>query len=205
MEQGIHYKKEVIGIDTEKREVLFSDGSGIQYTYLVSSLPLNQMPGLVKGTPTDVADAATRLAYSKVSIVSIGFHRPDAAKHLWMYVYDKDILAARINSPSIKSPANAPEGCSSLQFEIYHGAGDAVSKERILENTCYAIKKMGFAEEGDILFMDYRLLPYGNVIFYKGMEKDREIVRAYMRKRGIRMIGRFGEWDEGGRTRRSFR
>lgn len=34
---------------------------------------------------------------------------------------------------------------------------------------------------------------YGNVIFYKGMENDRKVEKDYVQRKGIEVIGRFGE------------
>lgn len=50
-----------------------------------------------------------------------------------MYIYDEDIKSARINSPSIKSPNNVPEGCSSMQFEIYHPKDEILDEEAIID------------------------------------------------------------------------
>lgn len=153
------------------------------------------MPFLIKETPDNVKEVAKKLIYTKISIVSVAFKKSDIPKYLWMYVYDPDIMAARINSPSMKSKYNAPEGYSSMQFEIYHRNDEVVNEDLILENVKYSIKKMNFCEEKDILFMDYRILPFGNVIFYNGMEKDRELVKKYIKNKGIQLIGRFGQWD----------
>ena len=54
---------------------------------------------------------------------------------------------------------------------------------------------MELASEEDILFMDYRYLPYGNVIFENGMETYREKVKGYFERQGVRLIGRFGKWE----------
>jgi protoporphyrinogen oxidase len=84
---------------------------------------------------------------------------------LWFYIYDEDIMAARVNSPSIKSKENVPPGCSSMQFEIYHHPEEIINREALIENTIQGIRKMNLCHEDDILFVDYRLLPYGNVLF----------------------------------------
>lgn len=193
--EKIHCNKTVVQINPEEKQIVFADGESICYEKLVSSLPLCEMAYLVKNTPPRIKEAADRLSYSKISIVSVGFNRPDIARYLWMYVYDDDILTARINSPSIKSPHNAPTGCSSLQFEIYHDNHYIPDEKSILKNVEYTLQKMHICQERDILFMDYRLLPYGNVIFYNGMEQDRALIKDYMLSKGIQLIGRFGEWD----------
>ena len=51
--------------------------------------------------------------------ISVGLKTKNIPPYLWWYIYDEDILPARVYSPSLKSPDNVPEGCSSLQMEVY--------------------------------------------------------------------------------------
>lgn len=208
----IHLSKEAVSIDTESKVIEFSDGETISYDYLFTSIPLPKLIEIIKAKDEAVIENAKELSASSISIVSVGFNKPDVAKYLWMYVYDEDIKTARIYSPSLKSPNNVPDGCSSLQFEIYHNPGKELLKEGkskslsaneeyipekndILENVRYSIKKMNLCNDSDIAFMDYRYLPYGNVIFYKGMEEHRQVCRDFLNGNDIYGIGRFGEWD----------
>jgi len=149
----------------------------------------------VDDAPAEIKALAEELKASKISIVSVGFNNPDVARWLWFYVYDRDILAARVNSPSRKSPANAPAGASSLQFEVYHSRESEPDRDEILENVRMSLLDMKLCSKSDIKFMDYRLIPYGNVIFFKGMEAIRDEVKRYLNGNGISLIGRFGEWD----------
>lgn len=187
--------KEVVCVDLERKELAFRDGTTFRYEKLASSIPLPELVKVTKNVPVSVKDAADKLTASKISLVSVGFNKKDVPKSIWFYIYDEDIMAARVNSPSMKSPKNAPENCSSLQFEIYHAPDAVIDPSKIVENTKYALQKMRLCEEADILFMDYRLLDYGNVIFWNGMEKEREIVRNYYDAQGVDLIGRFGEWE----------
>ena len=191
----ISCNKKAVWIDLNEKCVRFEDGTECQYNHLVSSLPLPKLVECIHNVPQNIANSASRLVATKVSLVSIGFNKPDIARWLWFYIYDTDIMAARVNSPSKKSADNAPEGCSSLQFEIYHYPDEEINPEAIVENVRYALKKMGICEEQDIIFMDYRLLPYGNVIFTLDMEKDRDLVKGYLEDFDVKTIGRFGEWD----------
>ena len=54
---------------------------------------------------------------------------------------------------------------------------------------------MGLAAADDILFIDHRRLPYGNVVFDLGMEARRNRVRAWVESQKVEVAGRFGEWD----------
>lgn len=192
----VNLKKKAIQINLNENWVKFSDGTRCYYNKLISSIPLPVLIEAICDPPLKIKECAKKLAATKISLVSIGFNKPDIPKWLWFYIYDKDIMAARVNSPSIKSCKNIPnEKCSSLQFEIYHNPNDTINPEQIIENTRYALRKMNLCNEDDIIFMDYRFLPFGNVIFELGMEGNRDICKNYLKSNGVELIGRFGEWD----------
>src|SRR5690606_40768925 len=116
---------------------------------------------------------------------------------LWVYIYDTDILASRAYSPSIKSPHNAPEGCSSLQFEIYssRASGHGLGADELVEGCIEAVETMGLALRDEIVLAHHKHLPFGNVVFDIGMEERRDTVRDWVTSQGILLAGRFGEWD----------
>jgi protoporphyrinogen oxidase len=184
-----------VAIDSAARTVRFDNGAVARYRTLVSTLPLPVLARIATDAPQEVRAAAEQLKATSIDLVSVGFNKP-LVKDLWFYIYDDDILASRAYSPSVKSPENAPAGCSSLQFEIYsrgeHSRFDAAT---LKDNTRYALAKMGIAEAGDILFVDHRTLRFGNVIFDRGMEAHRGRVLDWARGAGIASCGRFGEWD----------
>ena len=191
----IVYGKKAIRINLKTKKIMFNDGTFCHYEKLASSIPLPELAAITEDIPTELRKTAGQLKASKISLVSVGFNRKDIPKSLWFYIYDDDILAARVNSPSMKSENNAPLGCSSLQFEIYHSPDEVISKGWIIENTKYALSKMKLCKEKDILFIDYRLLDYGNVIFENEMEEKRDKIKKFYEEQGIDLIGRFGEWE----------
>jgi protoporphyrinogen oxidase len=138
---------------------------------------------------------ASRFVATSIDLVSIGIDSPKEFP-LWLYIYDDDILASRVHSPSRKSPDNVPAGCSSLQFEIYtRGTESRFTKEQVLENTRFALGKLRLCDPAQVRFYDHRRLNYGNVIFYRSMESDRAVVLAYAAEHGVASCGRFGKWD----------
>ena len=193
----IKLNKEACAINPESKEITFDDGTIESYENLVSSLPIPHMIELLPNVPQEVVTASEKLLPSSVAIVSLGFNKPDLAKHLWYYIYDEEFLPARCYSPSIKSPDNAPDGCSSVQFEVYFSnrkdlalKGDALI-DHIISNGI----QMGLFTKEDIVVKDARILPYGNIIFYEGMEADRQIVLDYLASLNIYGVGRFGKWE----------
>ena len=189
----IRYGKEVTNIDTTKKTVKTSDNTTYHFTRLISTLPLNLYPSLMPGMPEDIKEAARMLKATSGYHVSIALKTKDIPPYLWWYIYDEDILAARVYSPSLKSPNNAPEGCSSLQMEVYC-AENAFTEQELKERTVGKLIEIGIIKEEDILFTDIGFEAYANVIFDKNIYVCREKVRKYLISQGIEPIGRFGEW-----------
>ena len=195
-ECNIVLNKKAVSVDTELKQVQFEDGSKEDYEYLVSSLPLPYLISCLQNVPSEVQKASEKLFSTSVAIVSLGFNKPDIPKHLWYYIYDEDFLSARCYSPSMKSPDNAPEECSSIQFEIYFSREKplALQGDALLEHIVDKGSEMGLFDKKDIIVKDIRILPYGNVVFYNGMEEDRKIIHRYLDSVHIHCIGRFGKW-----------
>lgn len=194
---NIQLNHRVVQIDAHNKNIFFENGKQVFYETLISSLPLPLIISLLQGCPTEVQKAANNLCATSVCLVSVGFNKEIDIPSLWFYVYDEDIPFARAYSPSMKSKNNAPEGKSSLQFEIYYSKNNPLqfSDNELQEKVIDAIEKMDIASKLDIEIIDTRHLDYANVVFYNGMEHDRKIVLDYLGKLKIKSIGRFGEWD----------
>ncbi|WP_026888273.1 protoporphyrinogen/coproporphyrinogen oxidase [Clostridium beijerinckii] len=193
----IKLDKKVILIDGKHNYVEFYDGSKVYYENLISSIPLPELIKVLKDVPNEIINASKKLIATSMKTVSVGFNRPNVSDKLWFYIYDENILPARAHSPNLKSSNNAPYGCSSMQFEIYESPYKKIDMTD--SNLCEHIKKsmvnMKIADNNDILFIDVKDVQYANIVFYKDIYKNREIVHKYLEKVGIHYIGRFGEWD----------
>lgn len=190
---NIAYGKLVTKIDPI-RKVVFAGDEEYEYNRLISSLPLPEIIKMIENVPECVKEACSKLECTCGYHVSIALKTKNIPPYLWWYIYDEDILSARVHSPSLKSPDNAPEGCSSLQMEVYCKQGEYSEKE-ILDRTVGKLVEHGIINKDDILFTHLGYEPYANVIFTKPIYESRKIVRDWLREQGIETIGRFGEWD----------
>ena len=192
----IRLNKKAVRIDTAAKQVEFADGTAENYDNLISSLPLPEIIKMISDVPENVQNAAKQLRWTCGYQVSLGFNRPDVAKYLWFYIYDEDVPPARVYSPNLKSPDNTPDGCSSLQAEIFFANGVNIpDKDKILQQTVSKLKEIcGFADD-DIVVKDIRFEPYANIIFTPEIYESRKVVREWLQAQGIKTIGRFGEWD----------
>ena len=190
----LHLNKRAAHIDIQHKTVTFADGMVEKYNELYSSVPLPEMIKMLDNAPDNIIEMSERLEHTGVALVSIGLDCKDFEK-FWFYIYDADIMAARAHMPSAKSPNNAPEGCSSIQFEIYFSSkAKAPDKQSAIDNCVYALEKMGIAKKENVLFMDYRIMPYGNVTMLRSTENEIAELQEWIKKQGIIPIGRFGEW-----------
>lgn len=192
----IRLNKKAVRIDTAAKQVEFADGTVENYDNLISSLPLPEIIKMISDVPENVQNAAKQLRWTCGYQVSLGFNRPDVAKYLWFYIYDEDVPPARVYSPNLKSPDNAPDGCSSLQAEIFFANGANIpDKDKILQQTVSKLKEICRFADDDVVVKDIRFEPYANIIFTPEIYESRKVVREWLQARGIKTIGRFGEWD----------
>lgn len=190
----IRYRKKVVSIDANTKKVQFDDGTSVKYNRLISSIPLPELVSVVKDIPKYVTEASDKLECTSGYHISIVLKTKNIPPYLWWYIYDKDILAARVHSPSLKSSDNAPEGCSSLQMEVYCKENEYTEQE-LLNGTVGKLVEANIIKNDDILFTHVGFEKYANIIFTEPIYEARKIVRDYMFSVGIETIGRFGEWD----------
>ena len=192
----IRFNKEAVRIDAAEKTVYFNDGTKENYKNIISTLPLPEIVKMPGSAPAAVVRAAENLKCTCGYQISLGFNKPDIAKHLWFYIYDEDILPARVYSPNLKSADNAPAGCGSLQAEVFFGSPSKVKPAgEVLNNTLEKLKAMKIFNDGDLLFSDIRFEKYANVIFDKDIYKNRQTVLDYLDECGIIPAGRFGKWE----------
>lgn len=194
-EPKINYNHIVKEIDLKNKKVIFNEENYIEYDNIISSIPLPVIISLISDVPKKIKNLSKELIATSVDLISFGINK-DIDIPLWAYIYDEDIFSARYHSPSKKSTLNCPDGCSSIQFEIYsRGTKSKYTKHELIENCIHALEKLNICTEKDLLFSDHRRIPYGNVIFEKGVEEKVKIIHDYLNINDIQSIGRYGKWD----------
>lgn len=192
-EADIRYGLRVTGIDHVNKIVYFENGDSAQYERLISSLPIPEVIEMCNA-PDEVRVASKKLESTSGYHISIGLKTNNIPPYLWWYIYDEENLASRVYSPSLKSPDNVPEGCSSLQMEVYCKENE-YSDDELFERTVGHLARSGIINKDDILFTHIGFEKYANIIFTEPIYQARTIVREWLSSVGVETIGRFGEWD----------
>jgi len=197
-DSDITYKHEVIEIDNNMKQLTFSNTTTLEYDNLISSLPLPELIPMIKNTPKKVLTAVSKLACSTCVIVNLGIDRADISEAHWSYFYDDEIIFTRLSFPHMQAKSNAPDGCGSIQAEIYFSNKYKPLKknpDEFIDDTIKDLKECGLIKKEDtILFKEAKIIPYANVIFDHDRAKNLAIVHNYLDEIGIQYCGRYGEW-----------
>jgi protoporphyrinogen oxidase len=194
----IRLRHEVVAVDPQQRTLRFANGTTAGYGAVVSSLPLPELIPMVVGVPSDVVDAARRLACSTCVLVNLGVNRADLSDAQLTYAYDDDLSFTRISFPHMFSANNAPAGCGSIQAEIYFSNKYrplAQPTEQIIDRVIDDLRRAGVLREVDkIVSRHANIVRYANVIFDLERSDAIKTVHGFLDDVGIAYCGRYGDW-----------
>jgi protoporphyrinogen oxidase len=199
-QSDIRLNHQVVRIDWQRRELTFGNGATATCTYdwLVSSVPLPDLIGMLNPVPADVKEAAQQLACTSVVLVNLGVDRPDVSSQSWTYFYDEEFPFSRVSFPRMMSPHTVPDGKSSIQAEVYYSAKYRpldCGPEALIEPVIEGLRRCGVLRPDDrICFKQARLVPYANIIFDLDRAGYLAVVHGFLDSIGIRYCGRYGAW-----------
>jgi len=190
--------RRIVAIDARKRELTFDDGARVGYQALVSSVPLPDLVPMITDAPEDARAAARKLACSTCVLVNVGVDRPDLSDAHMSYFYDDDICFTRLSFPHMLAASNVPQGCGSIQAEVYFSKKYRPltgSPDEWIEPVIAGLRKCGILRDSDkILTRHAKLVEYANVIFDLDRMSAVETVHGYLDDVGISYCGRYGDW-----------
>ncbi|AXY74553.1 nucleotidyl-sugar pyranose mutase [Paraflavitalea soli] len=146
------------------------------YDMIVSTLPLDILPGLITGTPPGILEMAGQLRYNKVTTM---LWETMPTNNTWTYIPSPDSLFHRyIHIGSFFSPAR--------NFSIIEAVGE-ISRERMVKS----------AEQDPFLIrpLDYHVSDHAYVVFDENYAAATQRIQAYLQQAGMATLGRFGEWQ----------
>ncbi|MBA2667056.1 MAG: FAD-dependent oxidoreductase [Trueperaceae bacterium] len=163
----IRFDHELTHVSFADRRLLFANGASVTFDRLVSTLPL---PVLIERSdaPFAVREAATELLCTSLLVVNVTADHPTARPENWVYVYDEDKHATRINCTEKLSPHNAPDGKTGIQVEVYFSKEKplAESHHDVAAKVCRELVEMGMIESMDrIESVHTQWLRWANVAF----------------------------------------
>lgn len=189
---------EVTKIRPKQREIVFANGRTVEYSEVISSIPLPRLIPLIRGVPGSVAEAAESLSYTGCAFVNIGIARPDESPATWTYFYEEEFMTTRLSYPHRFSPETVPRGCAAFQCEVYFSSKYkplTMSKQELIAGAIDDLQRCGIMRTDDsVLLAEVVISPFANVIFDHDRASALLEVHGYLDDVGIKHCGRFGDW-----------
>jgi len=197
----VHLNKELAEVDTVKRRVSFSDGSGTDYDVLISTAPLDLLTEMLRPGDARLSDAASQLKHNNLLVIGVGLEKKIETSKCWIYFADPDMPCYRGTYFSHYSGKNVPEGntdrYSSLMCEMSFRDDEVPEKSSIYDQVVNGLIRSGVLAETDrerIVSRYYREIRYSYPIPTLERDSALAILQPALMKNNIFSRGRFGAW-----------
>jgi protoporphyrinogen oxidase len=189
----VRYGAVVVSIDLQGQRVHLASGESIAYQQLINTLPLPVFVQACQDVPSNVREAALALSCSQLALVNAAVPHPTMRPENWIYVYDEDKLATRINCTEMLTPGNAPPGWSGVQTEVYFSRHRPLTTpaSAIADKVFSELREMGLVSPASYRkgagspFIHTRFLLWANVIFTHDTAPALEVIWRWLEGRGL--------------------
>ena len=174
--------------------------NGEEFDLVVSTLPLTDLPDVLKDVPAAVAQAMRGLEYNGLLCILIALDRAEHPDLSWVYLpHEVQGPANRVTYMSNYGPGNAPKGKNSFLCEVTlpGGARSAASLpgSELEEQVIAGLVHAGLLERREVLFHDRSLVKHAYVVFDHSYASRRNAALTWMEAAGILPLGRFGRFE----------
>jgi len=197
----VHTGKKLVEVDSERRMVLFADGTADKYDVLISTVPLDLLVRMLKPARPEFLDAAQNLEHNNLLVMGLGLEKQIETSKCWIYFTDDKMPCYRATYFSHYSPFNVPEGNTSrygsLMCEASIPSGQSVDPERMLDQVTEGLIRAGILEDADrarVISRYHKLVEYSYPI--PTLERDAAlyVLQPALLEQKIYSRGRFGAW-----------
>ena len=187
----VEFEKKLVSIDLQNKCAIFSDGERVQYQSLVSTIPLKELLKATRKLPIAIAGKTRLLKHKSLFYLNIALNIETPKTFQWCYVPSPKVPFYRVGIYSNVSKALAPKGKSSLYVELSSRAYTKKMNASIVKE----LISMGLIKRrSDIQFIDPHFIPYAYVIYDQNYLKAVPPIHAFLNKKHIFSIGRYGAW-----------
>lgn len=170
-----------------------------EYDEIVSTIPIPELVRAIPDAPKEVRAAAESLVHRSLVTVLLGIGRPTINDFSWVYFpTPEDGKFNRISFPSNFSDRASPEGTSSAVAEITCDVGDELwssPDDGLIEHVVERADHLGIFRRSEVIASRVARTRYAYVVFDRDHRRNLDLVNAFANKAGIRLLGRFGQFD----------
>lgn len=170
---------------------------GEDFDHVVSTLPLDELPAIVRGVPPDVAQAMASLAYNGLISILVALDRERHAEDLsWIYLPHHDQGPAnRVTYMSNYAPDNAPPGRTSLMCEVTLPGGAPQPGGELEAEVLAGLARAELVRRDEVLFTDRSHVRHAYIVYDRLFQARRARALEWLEGAGLTPLGRFGAYE----------
>ncbi|MCD6311322.1 MAG: NAD(P)-binding protein [Elusimicrobia bacterium] len=180
--KNIIFNADIKEIDFKNKNIFF-EGGVMPYDKLISTIPLPELLGYLKGSP--VMKLAKKLKWTGVSNMNIAVKKNFSKLGHWIYFPHGKVPFYRLGF--LSNFSDAPPGFSTIYIESSYRS----EKKKISDTS---VMKFLNITEDEIAVRKNLDIPYAYVIYDMEREKVLSEIRNFLIPRDIISTGRFGGW-----------
>jgi protoporphyrinogen oxidase len=172
----------------------------IEADEFIASIPLTAIVRMLHPAPPDrVREAALRLRYRDLVVVTVMLDREQITDLSWMYLPEKHIPLGRIHEPKNWSPLMAPEGKTHLVAEYFCFRGDAVwnaTDRKLTDLTVRHLSRLGFFGPHEVIDSCVVRVPRAYPVLDIEYRRRHDRIMGYLKNfTNLHVIGRGGTFQ----------
>lgn len=193
--KNLHTNCQVSKIDLARKQISLASGGNEKFDFLVSTIPLPEMPGLIGDLPEQVKEPFKKLRWNSIYNINLGLKQIDSAGRHWVYFPQPQLSFFRVGFFHNFSPSLVPAGKHSLYVEIAYSKNKPIDKNKIIAQSIKDLRKTHIMESSDeVLVQDVNDIKYGYPVYDSNYCLARERIAKFLIKHNIISCGRYGSW-----------
>lgn len=186
----------VTEIDTSKKEIRIGSKGKEKFNYIISTIPLPEMPYLIKGLSRGTLSLFKKLKWNSIFNLNLGVEKDNSSGRHWIYFPQKDICFFRTGFFHNFSPYSASSNKFSLYAETAYSKDTIINKNNIVQNILNDLNKVCIVKQDNGIYArDTNDIEYGYPIYDANYNKARNGILEYLTNRNIMPCGRYGGWQ----------
>jgi protoporphyrinogen oxidase len=170
--------------------------NGEPFDALVSTLPLNELPDVVKEMPVPVAEGMRGLAFNSIVTLLVALDRPAHPDLSWVYLpHHEQGPVNRVTYMSNYSPELAPPGKASFLLEVTLPGGSVPPGGELEREALTGVEAAGLLRREEVLFTDRSHCRYAYIVYDHDLADRRAAALEWCRANALVSLGRFGRYD----------
>ncbi len=163
----------------------------------VSSIPLTNLVRMLNPAPPEsIIEAASKLRYRDLAVVTLMLDREQVTDLTWMYLPGPDIPIGRLHEPKNWSPVMAPQGKTHIVAEYFCFQGDSIwnsTNEQITSLTVKHLERLGLIKKHEVIDSCVIRVPKAYPLLEVGYSDHYATILEYLDNfRNLHIIGRTG-------------